>query len=71
MVYYRQNKSIKTRKIMKQSIKCKLGMHNYEIIDTKEVNSYHNTVIGLVYISRCKNCGKIKSTRVYTDNIIR
>lgn len=56
---------------MKQSIKCRLGMHSYEVLDTKEIKSFYDISIGLVFISRCKHCGKIKSTRVYTDNTQR
>lgn len=50
---------------MSQDFKCFFGVHKYELLDKQEVTDERNTnVIGINYISRCTNCGKIKVTFV-------
>lgn len=53
---------------MKQNLWCKFfKLHKYEIIrEEKKVDAKGNS-IGIVIISRCTNCGKIKHTVVYTE----
>lgn len=53
---------------MNNNLKCLFGMHEYEIIDTKELKNSFNINVGDVIISRCKHCGKIKNKQVYTNN---
>lgn len=50
---------------MKNFIKCFLGVHNYEIIDTYELEDC-NRKIGKVYVCKCNNCGKLKIFNVKT-----
>lgn len=53
---------------MKQNIWCKLfGIHKYEVLKEEEFKDVHGIVIGKVIISRCTNCGKIKSIKIYTE----
>lgn len=48
---------------------CKLGclfsIHNYEVYKEIELRDYRDNAIGLVIISKCKDCGKIHETKVY------
>lgn len=49
--------------------KCCIGLHHYEVIKEVEVkDSDNNTVVGINIISRCTECGKIKTTFVATDS---
>ncbi len=53
---------------MNQSTKCFFGNHTFEIKDELHVLDKDNeTDIGINYVSRCKCCGKIKSTFVTTN----
>ena len=53
---------------MKQNVWCKfLNLHKYEIIKEEELKDAHGILVGKVIISRCSNCGKIKSVRIYTE----
>ena len=53
---------------MKQNLWCKLfNLHKYEIIKEEKLHDRHNIQIGIVIISRCSNCGKIKHNYVYTE----
>lgn len=45
---------------MGQDLKCALGMHKLEIQDTLEVKDATG-VIGMNFVCRCKECGRIKS----------
>ena len=54
---------------MKQNLWCKFfGLHKYEIIKKKKKTDPKGNVIGLVIISRCTNCGKIKFKTIYTES---
>ena len=53
---------------MKQNVWCKfLNLHKYEILKEEELRDTHGTLVGKVIVSRCTNCGKIKSVRIYTE----
>lgn len=53
---------------MKEDLKCLIGLHRYEIIETLEYLDIRGNNIGKVIISRCKNCGKLKHYKVLTIN---
>ena len=44
---------------------CLFGIHNYEVYKEIELCDYRNNTIGLVIISKCKDCGKIHETKIY------
>lgn len=48
------------------SIKCKLGIHKYEVYKEEELTDVYKDVIGKVIISRCSVCGKIHVDKVRT-----
>lgn len=55
-----------------QIIKCLLGIHDLELINTLEsniVNGFNEKVIKtkIYYISKCKYCGKIKIKQLIID----
>lgn len=53
---------------MKQNIWCRfLGLHKYEILKEENLNNKRGDIIGIVIISKCSNCGKIKQTTIYTE----
>jgi len=52
---------------MSQDIKCYLGVHKYEVLSTEILQNPYKAIIGKIIVSRCKNCGKIKHTTIYTD----
>lgn len=53
---------------MTQNVLCKLfGIHKYEVLKEEELKDSHGTLVGKVIVSRCTNCGKIKSVRIYTE----
>ena len=54
---------------MKQNLWCKFfGLHKYEILKEETLNNKHGDIIGIVIISKCSNCGKIKQTVIYTED---
>lgn len=54
---------------MKQNVWCRfLNLHKYEIIKEEKKTDKKGNVIGKVIISRCTNCGKIKSNTIYTED---
>ena len=48
------------------SIKCKFGLHKYEVYKEEELTDVRKDVIGKVIISRCSVCGKIHVDKVRT-----
>lgn len=48
------------------SIKCKFGLHKYEVYKEEEFTDVRKDVIGKVIISRCSICGKIHVDRIRT-----
>lgn len=50
---------------MSQDVKCFFGVHRHEVLEQQEVTDERNaTVVGINYVSRCANCGKLKITFV-------
>lgn len=50
---------------MKQDVKCFIGSHKFEIYKEEDVKlAGTDIVIGKLIISRCANCGKIKTEEV-------
>ena len=53
---------------MTQNVWCKIfGIHKYEVLKEEELTNAHSILVGKIIVSRCTNCGKIKSVRVYTE----
>lgn len=52
---------------MGQDLKCALGMHKLEIQNTLEVKDATG-VIGMNFVCRCRECGRIKSFFVPTSD---
>ena len=52
---------------MSQDFKCFLGIHKYELLETREVKNYRDETTKLIYISRCSNCGKIYSKEIHYE----
>lgn len=53
---------------MKQNIWCKLfGLHKYEVFKEEKKLDTKGNPIGIIIISRCSNCGKLKHTTIYTE----
>lgn len=53
---------------MKQNVWCRLfNLHKYEVIKEEQLIDSKGNVVGLVIVSRCSNCGKIKQTTIYTE----
>lgn len=49
--------------------KCLIGLHSYEVLKEVEVKDNENNLnVGINIVSRCKECGKIKTTFVGTDS---
>ena len=48
------------------SIKCKFGIHKYEVYKEEEYTDMRGNVIGKIIISRCNICGKIHVDKVRT-----
>ena len=48
------------------SIKCKFGIHKYEVYKEEELTDVRRDAIGKVIISRCTICGKIHVDKVRT-----
>lgn len=54
---------------MKQNIWCKFfNLHKYEVLKEENITDRHGNVIGVVIISRCSNCGKLKHHKIYTED---
>ena len=54
---------------MKQNVWCKFfGLHKFEVLQQENKTDTKGNVIGIVIISRCSNCGKIKAETIYTEN---
>ena len=50
---------------MSQDVKCFFGVHRHEVLEQQEVTDERNAaVVGINYVSRCANCGKLKVTFV-------
>lgn len=50
---------------MSQDVKCFFGVHRHEVLEQQEVTDERNAaVVGINYVSRCANCGKLKITFV-------
>lgn len=53
---------------MKQNIWCKFfNFHKYEILREESFLNKHGDTVGTLIISKCSNCGKIKTTKIYTE----
>ena len=53
---------------MTQNVWCKFfNFHKYEILNEEELKDAHDILIGKVIISRCTNCGKIKTIKIHTE----
>lgn len=48
-------------------MKCLIGLHEYELKDTHPYNDIKGNQIGFVYVSICKKCGNVHSTKVTTE----
>ena len=54
---------------MKQNLWCKFfNLHKYEIIQQEKKTDPKGNIIGIVIISCCSNCGKIKDKTIYTES---
>lgn len=51
--------------IIMNDIKCFFGLHKYEVIKETNIYNEYNNTIGIMYIVKCTNCGKISSVKVY------
>lgn len=55
-------------KIISQNVWCRIfNLHKYEVVKEETLTNKHGDIIGLVIISKCSNCGKIKSKTIYTE----
>lgn len=53
---------------MKQNLWCKFfGLHKFEIMKEYPIKDRHDNEIGIVIVSRCSNCGKLKNKIIYTE----
>ena len=53
---------------MTQNVWCRFfNIHKYEVLKEEELTNAHSILVGKIIVSRCTNCGKIKSVRVYTE----
>ena len=53
---------------MTQNVWCKFfNIHKYEVLKEEELTNSHSILVGKIVVSRCTNCGKIKSVRIYTE----
>ncbi len=59
----------KIKLINMNNMRCKFGLHKYEIYKEETLTDIRENVIGKIIISRCELCGKIHIDKVYTvDN---
>lgn len=50
---------------MKQDLKCMIGSHKYEVYKEEDVKlAGTEIVVAKTIISRCSNCGKIKTQEI-------
>ena len=49
-----------------KSSQCWLGLHNSEVFREIDLTDLKGAVIGLIIVSKCKNCGKLKHTKIHT-----
>lgn len=53
---------------MKEILMCKLlGAHKYQIHKETDKLDPKGNKIGIVIVSKCVNCGKIKSNTIFTE----
>lgn len=52
---------------MPQDLKCFFGIHRYSEPEIIEVKNHYGEVTKRIYISRCSNCGKLRSKEVYYE----
>lgn len=50
------------------SIKCLFRLHNYEVYKEIELVNVRKDVIGMIIVSHCTRCGKIKTTEIHSVN---
>lgn len=56
------------KNLISQNVWCRIfNLHKYEIIKEETLINKHGYIIGIVIISKCSNCGKIKSKTIYTE----
>ena len=55
---------------MAQWIKCMIGAHEYELLEKHEINNVHKEPVSVVYVIKCKHCGKLVTKKVNISNII-
>lgn len=51
---------------MSKFLKCFFGVHQTEIIEQRNMTNHHNEFLGIIYITRCENCGEIKEKFIPT-----
>lgn len=49
-----------------QDFKCLIGLHKREVYKEEDVINIRGEKIGKIIISRCSNCGKLKTTYIET-----
>lgn len=52
----------------KQNFNCFFGLHKYEILKEEKLVNPNGIQVGIIFISRCTNCGKLKTFIIYTDS---
>lgn len=56
------------KNLISQNVWCRIfNLHKYEVIKEETLVNRHGNIIGIVIISKCSNCGKIKSKTIYTE----
>lgn len=51
-----------------QNIWCRIfNLHKYEVYKETPIKDRHGNEIGVVIISKCTNCGKLKNKTIYTE----
>lgn len=46
------------------AIRCFLGVHQWETIDTQEDKNTRGDVVGKFYIQQCQYCGKLRAEHI-------
>ena len=49
-----------------QDFKCLIGLHKREVYKEEDVTNIRGEKIGKIIITRCSNCGKLKTTYIET-----